>query len=308
MPLNKPKWVDYARDARSEVVQKSEIARRRAAPTVRRKMSRPMRHLFVSVLAVSRSLFVKGEETATKYAWNQDSAPETAGLGSAKKYGEYVAAQSKKFARGLNTTAPLDWDAEWKDYEARALAHFGGVSRDSMQQVADFLKQNIRLVNKFGLCHGSNRGFEVAYLREMLPGVEVWGTDLTPAFQNLSNWTINWDFHVVKPEWRGRTDFVYSNALDHSPKPTLAVQRWMETVSPGGAVIIEWSKFHERRVHSKTDPFGASFTQLHHILVGEGKRNGFQVTTFNSSATHSKKSYAYRLWSVLRHLPASGAA
>ena len=265
---------------------------------LRRKRDRC--HAILLLLLTFGALPCQCVEAPKEYAWEHTSVHNV--LGNREKYDKYVAAQSKKFERGVETSKGMDWEAEWKAYEG-ALGRFGGVGKDSMQQVADYVREHLPLANKFALCHGANRGFEVSYLRQFLPGVEVWGTDLAPAVAKLANWTYNWDFHVVKPEWRNRTDFVYSNALDHSPKPDLAVQRWMEEVSPGGAVIIEWSKFHERRVPSATDPFGASFGQLYRVLVNAGKGHGFTVaTTFNNSASHNRRSFSYRLWYVLKHV------
>ena len=253
-------------------------------------------------LLLATGALQSGQCQTQQYAWQQEGQKgDIAGLGDNAKYASYVAAQYKKFERKVDGNAPVDWAKEWKKYDG-ALGKFGGVSRDSMQQVADYVRENIPLANKFALCHGTNRGFEMAYLREMLPGVEVWGTEMAPTVAKLSNWTINWDFHVVKPEWRDRADFVYTNALDHSPTPVLAVQRWMEEVSRKGALIIEWSRFQERRTHSPTDPFGASYAQLYEILHNAGKGKGFRLaTTFNSSATYHKKSFSYRMWYVLKH-------
>jgi len=49
---------------------------------------------------------------------------------------------------------------------------------------------------------------------------------------------VPWDFHAVRPEWRGAVDFVYSNALDHSFNATLAISSWLEELAPGGAVLV----------------------------------------------------------------------
>ena len=89
------------------------------------------------------------------------------------------------------------------------------------------------------------------------------GTELAPMTAKMSQWTINWDFHVVKPEWRHNADFVYSNALDHSPNPKLAVTQWMREVASHGVLILEWSEhFSGSGRTSVTDVFGTTFAGL----------------------------------------------
>ena len=161
-------------------------------------------------------------------------------------YDAYMRAQLHKFdmdtQKYQKADGTPDHEALRRSYEDNNVFHTkGGVSRESIKLVADWLTAHVPMRNKFALCHGTNMGFEMKYFREALPGFEVWGTELAPKTAKLANWTINWDFHVVKPEWRAHADFVYSNALDHSPNPGLAVTRWMEEVAPGAS--LEWSKF-----------------------------------------------------------------
>jgi hypothetical protein len=142
----------------------------------------------------------------------------------------------------------------------------------------------------------------------------------------MSQWTINWDFHVVKPEWRHNADFVYSNALDHSPNPKLAVTQWMREVASHGVLILEWSEhFSGSGRTSVTDVFGTTFAGLIKMVTtaaAEAVANAPRATgglppfavvdRFNNSETvnvlHAKgvaKRAAYREWFVVRNTPRS---
>jgi hypothetical protein len=94
----------------------------------------------------------------------------------------------------------------------------------------------------FGICHGVRTGAEVDYLSKAL-GCMVLGTDLEPSEHDS---VIQWDFHEVKPDWLGAADFIYSNSLDHSYDPEMAVARWLSCLSPSGRCYIHWSPSHDR--------------------------------------------------------------
>ena len=256
----------------------------------------------------------------------QDSVIERLGV----NYSSYVAAQVHKFDRKvvMNPEGSLDMDAQSKKTKSEHAGKFGnllrgGVSKESMKQIADYIRAHVPLSKKFALCHGVNHGFEVQAFRDEFPGVEVLGTELAPMTAKMSQWTINWDFHVVKPEWRHNADFVYSNALDHSPNPKLAVTQWMQEVAPHGVLILEWSEhFSGSGRTSVTDVFGTTFAGLIKMVAtaaaeavanaprARGSLPPFAVVDrFNNSETvnvlHAKgvaKRAAYREWFVVRNI------
>ena len=47
-------------------------------------------------------------------------------------------------------------------------------------------------------------------------------------------YTLQWDMHEVKSEWRGSVDFIYFNFLDHSYAHGLCLDAWMQCLKPGG--------------------------------------------------------------------------
>ena len=132
-----------------------------------------------------------------------------------------------------------------------------------MQATATYLGQNLPGAT-FGICHGAKHGWEVQQLRDAL-GIEVIGTDISPTAKKFEH-MIQWDFHDVKDEWRGRTDFIYSNTLDHSIDPVLCLERWAETLRTGGLVFLEWSPWHGENHSTADDPFGASLEEYVEML------------------------------------------
>lgn len=180
-------------------------------------------------------------------------------------YTRYVEMQVNKFDRQSKLSDVLSADGTLNQTfaELRTKKHdLGGANERRIIFLSALIARHLPLVKHFALCHGTNLGLEQIWFRRHLPvPTEVWGTELAPRTAKLSKWTVNWDFHVVKSEWRGRADFVYSNALDHSPDPQQAIAAWMEEIAPGGALIIEWGHKHVYG-HSETDPFSASYASM----------------------------------------------
>lgn len=125
---------------------------------------------------------------------------------------------------------------------------------------SDQLRDLLARPPEFGLCHGTRRGLEQAWFAEEL-GCEVLGTEISPSSIRFKQ-TINWDFHDVKSEWIGNVDFIYSNSLDHSYDPSLALQSWGRCLKPGGLMLLEWSDRHEPDGASEVDPFGMALSDL----------------------------------------------
>ena len=242
----------------------------------------------VVLLAFLRQLLA--EDAADKaHPWKQSAdAADVVGL-KGFDYAKYVKDQLAKFepkTRKLLLSNGTYDEAAAQQGTANAMMA-GSASEDSMKRVADYLRANVPLTHRFGLCHGTNHGYEMVWLKKHLPTpYEVLGTELAPLTAKMAPLTLNWDFHVVKPEWRRRADFVYSNAFDHSPNPKLAVTRWMEEVALGGVTILEYSSFHGGRFRSKTDLYGTSFRAFQHMVAEAGSAatpRFSHVATFNNS-------------------------
>lgn len=117
-----------------------------------------------------------------------------------------------------------------------------------------------------GLCHGTRNGFEQNHLNANHPGFEVLGTDISPSARDFPN-SVEWDFHKVNPEWQGQFDFVYSNSLDQSWQPRVALETWLGQVRPGGVVVIEYSEEQSPLAAGEMDPFGVRPLAVPYVLA-----------------------------------------
>lgn len=94
--------------------------------------------------------------------------------------------------------------------------------------------------------------------------MKVLGTDISPMIAEKAKQrgveVIEWDFHKVKPAWIGKASFVYTNALDHSYDPVMAIQKWLSCLTCGGILILEWTREgHSRGGATSVDVFEVSF-------------------------------------------------
>jgi len=170
-------------------------------------------------------------------------------------YTKYVEAQLRK----TDTIALAGQTGQW-------------VVDETIQFIARYVTEHLPMSRRFALCHGARSGREALWFRKRLPGMQVWGTELSPVAAAQAPWTVPWDFHAVRPEWRGAVDFVYSNALDHSFNATLAISSWLEELAPGGAVLVHWAGGASKAtgIHKDTDIFSASRVSLMQMFCNVG--------------------------------------
>lgn len=140
---------------------------------------------------------------------------------------------------------------------------------ENIAYLSDYLKKKQGKVS-FGLCHGTRRGAEQVWFRKYLKGADVIGTEISKTATQFP-YTIQWDFHKVKPAWKNKADFVYSNSFDHSYDPEKCLNAWISSLKPGGICIIE----HSDADHSsrELDPFGAHLVQMPYLITlwGQGR-------------------------------------
>jgi len=157
-----------------------------------------------------------------------------------------------------------------REYETTQIR--GNIRKESQvwaqEEDIKFLANYIQRGNKNvrnGLCHGTRNGAEQTFFLKYMKGnVEVLGTEISPTASRYPN-TIEWDFHNVKPEWLGKYDFIFSNALDHSHSPELCIKNWISCLNPlGGVLIVEWS-MNNVNVDS-LDPFGATLAGIKRMI------------------------------------------
>lgn len=126
---------------------------------------------------------------------------------------------------------------------------------DKYIPVGEYLRDKMPWV-KFGICHGSRNGKEMAVFQRYVPNCRIIGTEISHTASDFPN-TLEWDFHDVKPEWLDSVDFIYSNTLDHSHSPEYCVSQWVRCLSPNGLAFVEWD-VDKALVENAADCFGAS--------------------------------------------------
>lgn len=136
------------------------------------------------------------------------------------------------------------------------------VQRENIVFLADYIQKHLSRVD-FGLCHGTRRGLEQKWFKELL-GCEVIGTEISDT-ANMFPDTIQWDFHDVKDEWKSRVDFIYSNSLDHSYDPEKCLSAWTSCLTKDGMLILEHSTDDVEARES--DPFGAQLCILPYLVL-----------------------------------------
>lgn len=116
----------------------------------------------------------------------------------------------------------------------------------------------------FALCHGARNGFEQNYIASKID-VEILGTDIAPSAAQFPRSAV-WDFHDENKDWVGKCDFVYSNSIDQSWKPKLALSAWINQLKIGGLLFLEHSRDQSSETSRKSDPFGVSPKYLPYVL------------------------------------------
>ena len=158
--------------------------------------------------------------------------------------------------------------AEYKAIQVAANKHtitWSWVLESDIECISAEIRDRIPRL-KFGLCHGTRRGNEQAWFKKYLE-IDVLGTEISDTATQFPD-TIEWDFHDVKKEWIGNVDFVYSNSMDHSYKPTMALSQWMRCLNLGGYCILHWCEGQLKA--STRDPFGATLEEYKEMIIEEG--------------------------------------
>lgn len=165
-------------------------------------------------------------------------------------------------------SSPTEYIEAQKRRAADRLAHnVVWVSEQAIAAMVDFIRAH-RPDARFCLCHGASSGTEQRLVKKRL-NISVLGTELLADCAQFPD-TIQWDFHEIKPEWLGAVDFIYSNALDHSPTPDVALRQWLRCLAPGGFCFIDWSEGHSDAHVTAVDCFGASVAEMREWLKSFG--------------------------------------
>lgn len=137
------------------------------------------------------------------------------------------------------------------------------VDPNSLLILLNYLTEELNIIPKLILCHGTRRGLEQQYILDYFKLLDltpkVIGTEISPTALDYPN-TIQWDFHETKPEWIGSTDIIYSNSFDHSCKPHECLDIWMSCLSKEGVCVLEYSPDCDNK-SAASDPFGATLDE-----------------------------------------------
>ena len=88
------------------------------------------------------------------------------------------------------------------------------------------------------LCHGTRGGQEQKHFLAAYPDAYVIGTEISSTAKGIPM-TEHWDFSLVKDEWVGKFDIIYSNAFDHSITPEETFNTWIDQLNEGGSLVLE---------------------------------------------------------------------
>lgn len=139
------------------------------------------------------------------------------------------------------------------------------VNEEIIDMISKYINDNIDNPS-FGICHGTRRGMEQKYFSDKT-GANVIGTEISSTATQFPN-TIEWDFHEVKDEWIDNIDFIYSNSIDHSYNPDLAIDRWLSCLKRDGYLFIEYTRHNKN--FSEADCFAADYEEMKSIIEKHG--------------------------------------
>jgi len=139
---------------------------------------------------------------------------------------------------------------------------------------------------RFGVCHGTRQGLEQAWFTKHLRGnPEVIGTEISDTATEFPN-TIQWDFHDSNPDWMGKVDFVYSNSWDHAFDPARAFASWMESLRPGGWMLLDHTREQTPESANALDPFGVTYERLTAMLESQFRDTARLLPMIDSRTTN----------------------
>ena len=116
------------------------------------------------------------------------------------------------------------------------------------------------------LCHGTRAAGEQTFFKKHFPNAEIIGTEIS---DNATEYpmTIQHDFNVQKPEWVGKFDIIYSNAIDHSIDPKATLSTWRDQLSQTGRLYVEYCQNQSIPGGNVNDPLDATDQEIENLLL-----------------------------------------
>ena len=137
--------------------------------------------------------------------------------------------------------------------------------------LSDYINHSYSGRIRFGICHGVRTGIEARWFAQHIPGCNMIGTDVGEGCEKDIG-VINHDFHVLREDWIGCADFIYSNSLDHAWNPELALEVWAQSLTQSGVIILEHTSNHGPKYVGRRDPFGATLPKMVELILEWGPR------------------------------------
>jgi hypothetical protein len=133
-----------------------------------------------------------------------------------------------------------------------------------IQQISEYKGFSVRHI----LCHGSRAAGEQKFFKKYYPMAEIIGTEIADTALNYPM-TVEWDFNKQNPEWIGKFDIVYSNAIDHSITPNETIGIWKQQLKPNGTLCLEYAETQSRR-NNDQDPVYATDAEIVALIINNG--------------------------------------
>lgn len=140
------------------------------------------------------------------------------------------------------------------------------------------------------LCHGTRNATEQLFFKRLYPNAFIWGSEISDNAADFPM-TTRWNFMKEKKDWLGRFDMVYSNSFDHTIKPTLTIQRWLDQLKPDGKLFIEISFDIVANVARESDPLELSNDEFRKLVT---KAGGVVIEKFKTYPSFRKVSERWK--------------
>ena len=136
---------------------------------------------------------------------------------------------------------------------------------ENLTKISEYINKTMGDKKINGICHGTRNGFEQKIFLKLIKNSKIIGTEISDTASKYEN-TVQHDFHNEKKEWISFFDFVYSNSLDQSYDPELAISRWLDQLKINGYLILEHSEQSGIAGSGKMDPFGVEANVFPYVL------------------------------------------
>lgn len=127
------------------------------------------------------------------------------------------------------------------------------------------------------ICHGTRSGIEQQDFKDLYSEAFIIGTEISDTATQFPM-TVQHDFALVKEEWIGKFDIIYSNSFDHSFDPHVTIETWKDQLSSTGKMFLEWNIIHNSK-SIITDPVSGTLEEFKDFLINHNitieKVNGF---------------------------------